>query len=110
MRSSLPEQIGFVAKRNVAQPLPMEPWKPAAYDKSDIFAFQALARGEATPHQQQRALSWIMYASGIDDLPYVPGQTNDTNFAVGRTWVARQVRKLLALTLNLEKLEPKDGE
>ena len=36
------------------------PYEPVEYELADAGAIQALAKGEALPHQQQRVLNWIL--------------------------------------------------
>ena len=79
------------------------PWKPARYELADATAIQALARGDANPDQQRRALDWIIYgACRLRDEPYRPGGTDgerDTAFALGQANVGRQIAKLMTLPL-----------
>lgn len=80
----------------VPEPLP---YLPPAWDKADVGAFQALAKGEATSAQQQRALNWILYqAANVYDLEY---RTDDRAhaFVSGRRFVGLQIVKLLKLNL-----------
>lgn len=72
--------------------------EPAAWDVADASAFQALERGEAEPHQQIRALKWlIQQASGMNELSYRPGDPYATAFAEGRRFVGLQVQKMTIL-------------
>lgn len=53
-----------------------------------VAAVKALHAGEATPHQQQTALAWIVReAGGKAHFPYHPTE-RDTAFALGRLFVA----------------------
>lgn len=74
-------------------------WKPADYDLPDIAAVKAVAAGEATPDQQRRALDWIIKtAAATYDEPFrsdADGGERETNFALGRAFVGRQVVKLI---------------
>ena len=45
------------------RPPPGAPWLPPKWDVPDAGALQALARGDASPAQQQRALDWIVTAA-----------------------------------------------
>lgn len=86
-----------------------EPHDPAAYDLADAAAVQALARGNATPEQQQRAIRWIVGAAGTYDLSYRPDSARATDFSEGKRWVGSQVVKLTNLDLSAlkEKLRQK---
>ena len=80
----------------VPEPLP---YLPPSWENADAEAFQALARGEASKAQQQRALNWILYqAANIYDLEY---RTDDRAhaFVSGRRFVGLQIVKLLKLNL-----------
>ena len=85
------------------RPAGHDPWLPAAYDKYDVAALQALATGTANEHQQQRALKWIVEtACGTYDLPWQPGGPDGaraTDFANGKRFVGLQVVKLTRLIL-----------
>lgn len=78
------------------------PWLPAQYDLADAGAIQALARGDAPPDAQKRALRWIIEnAAGTYEQSYRPGQEGerDTAFAEGRRHVGLNIVKLLKLNL-----------
>ena len=69
---------------------------PAVVTLADIRAIQAVAKGEATAGQQQRALNWILHSAAvIDQDPFVPGQPDATAYLMGRQSVARQVATVL---------------
>lgn len=76
-------------------------WKPPAWEPADAQAVKALARGEAMPEQQRRALEWIIRAAcGTYDFAYRPGENDrDTNVALGRQMVGQQIVKLINLDL-----------
>ena len=77
---------------------PSGPHEPPKWDVVHIAAFQAMEKGEATPHQQQVALDWLLHAaSGIQNLSYWPESDRATAFAEGRRFVGLQVAKLLQL-------------
>ena len=87
------------------------PWMPPQWDLADASAMQALARGEASPEQQRRALKWIVETgSGTYDVSYRPGGEEgrrDTDFAEGRRFVGLQLVKLLRADLaKLRRIEP----
>ena len=70
-------------------------WAPAPYEPADVGAIQALARGEAEPHQQIRALKWIVEAvCGTYDQSFRPESERETSFAEGRRFVGLQIVKL----------------
>ena len=83
-----------------AKPPPGAPWAPVEYEPADIGAIQAVARGTAEPHQQMRALRWIVEAAcGTYDLSFRPESDRDTAFAEGRRFVGLQIVKLSKLNL-----------
>lgn len=76
------------------------PHIPAPYDLADASAIQALIRGEAEPHQQQRALKWIIeQAAGTYEFNFYPSD-RETAFALGRGFVGQQIVKLSKLNLS----------
>lgn len=79
-----------------------EPWKPAPYEDADIGAIKALFRGDAEEHQQKRAIDWILFkVCGLGDQQYWPESQRDTDFALGKRFVALQIVKLSKLTAGL---------
>lgn len=77
------------------------PWIPVTCDPADVTALQALARGEADPGMQRRALDFVIRLSRNDGALYFPGEDGrrDTDFALGRAFVGEQVVALLKLNL-----------
>jgi hypothetical protein len=79
---------------------------PPKYELPDVAALQAVMAGEATPEQQQRAMTWIIYgACGTYDLDYRT-EPRDHAFASGRRFVGLQIVKMLKL--NKAALKSKD--
>lgn len=77
---------------------------PPPYAVLHIASMQALARGEASPHQQQAALKWIIeQAAATYDLSFSPDSDRGTSFAEGRRFVGLQIVKMLKL--DKEKLK-----
>ena len=77
-----------------------EPWHPPSYEKADVGAIQALARGEAEPHQQQRALDWIINtAAQTYDEPYRPDSPDMVSYLLGRRSVGLAIVKLTKLNI-----------
>lgn len=75
------------------------PHIPPPYELADISAVQALARGDATPEQQQRVLKWVIErAAGAYEFNYYPTD-RDTAFALGRSFVGQQLVKLTNLSV-----------
>lgn len=72
---------------------------PADYEIADIGALQAVYHGEAEPHQQKRAIEWILNnACLMREVSYRPegdGGYGDTAFAEGRRFVGLQISKLI---------------
>jgi hypothetical protein len=87
-------------------PIPVDPWKPHPWELADAHALRALQQGTAQPHQQQRALKWIIEAARTYDQPYRPGSDRDTAFACGMQSVGQSIVKLLNLSLDALK-DPK---
>lgn len=75
--------------------------EPPKWETADVEAFQALQRGDASPHLQKRALDWLIHkAAGTYELSFSPTDQRLTDFAEGRRFVGLQVVKLLALDTN----------
>ena len=78
------------------------PWLPVPYDLADAGSLQALARGDASPDAQKRALKWIIEKAAATYEPsYRPGEEGerDSAFAEGRRHVGLNIVKLLKLNL-----------
>lgn len=90
------------------------PWKPAQFEPADATAFQALARGNATPDQQKRALDWLVKkACRTYDMSYRPGGEDgarDTVFAEGQRSIGLQIVKLLNLKIGLISTTRGEGQ
>lgn len=85
-----------MAKATLAQ----GPHIPPRYELADVSAIQALQRGDATEHQQQRALRWIIEsAAGTYQFHFYPGE-RETSFALGRAFVGQQLVKLSKLDVS----------
>jgi hypothetical protein len=83
-----------------------EAWIPPAWEVEDAGALQALAAGKAAPHQQVRALDYIIKSlAATYDMAYRPESARDTDFALGRQFVGQQVVYLLKLNLAQFKTE-----
>lgn len=87
--------------KKLPKPKPIEPWKPPEWQKADAQAVKALARGDATPEQQRRALDWIIReACATYEFAFHPGADDrETNLALGRQMVGQQIVKLINLDL-----------
>lgn len=93
MRPVSPGLPDRVEKRTASTPHLAQVWRPSPYDDADHRAFQALRDGTASAEQQQRALGWLIFASGCKIPPYVPGDggDRDTAFGLGKQLVGWQV-------------------
>lgn len=79
------------------------PYIPIKWENADVMSMQRLRAGAANPIEQQRALDWILRCTGLTDEPYRPGHEagrRDTDFALGKAHVGRQIAKLLNLDLS----------
>lgn len=86
-----------------------EPWHPVRWEKADAAAIQALMRGDAPPHLQQRALKYIIeQLCGTYDLSFRPVSERDTCFAEGKRFVGLQLVKCTHLNLAAFKDEPSE--
>lgn len=86
-----------------------EPWKPSHYENADAGAIQALMRGDAPPHLQQRAIKYIVEVlCGTYDMSYRSNSDRDTCFAEGKRAVGLQIVKLATINLSAFKNEPSE--
>ena len=81
---------------------PAWPWSPVmSFEDGDVYALQALAAGNASAGQQQRALEFIRARiCEADRLSFMPGGEDGrraTDFAEGKRFVAGQIRRFLRL-------------
>ncbi len=79
------------------------PWEPVQYEPADVAALQAMLRGEADVHQQQRALKWVIeQAAGTYDQSFWPGGEDgrrNSDFAEGRRFVGNTIVKMMRLNV-----------
>jgi hypothetical protein len=76
-----------------------EYWHPPAYEDLDVRAMQALAAGDASETEQQRALQWIIeQACAVYDEPFRPGDPSVVNYMLGRRSVGLAIIKLMKLS------------
>ena len=79
------------------------PFVPIPWENADALSLQRLQSGAASAVEQKRALAWILKCTGLTDEPYRPGDEGgrrDTDFALGKAHVGRQIAKLLNLDLS----------
>lgn len=87
-------------KKTAAQKVPRgAAWGPPNYELADAVAINAVAKGEATPDQQVRAMKWIIEQGcqtyGLSYRPDGMGGDRDTAFAEGRRFVGTELRKFI---------------
>lgn len=84
------------------------PFAPASYSHEHVAAIKALAKGNASPGQQQLALDWIIQGAAMTyQETMVPGQPDVSNYLAGRRSVGLQIVKLVNVPINLLKKESK---
>lgn len=82
----------------------VRPWHPSDWELADANALQALARGDAASHLQQRALKFIVETlADTYGLSYRADSDRDTAFAEGKRWVGLQIVKLLKTNIGALK-------
>lgn len=82
----------------MAKPSRREHWHPPDYEKQDVRAIQALAKGDASADEQRRALDWIItQAAATYDEPFRPGSADVVNYMLGRRSVGLAIVKLMKL-------------
>ena len=81
------------------------PFIPAPYEIHHVAGLQAMQRGEASAHQQQEVLKWLIERAACTfEFHYYPSE-RDTAFALGKAFVGQSVVKLLKLDLSLLRRE-----
>ena len=94
-------------KQPKAQPHQRPDWLEA-----DAQALRALMRGEATAHQQKRALDFIINeVAATYDMSYRPGDPTATAFAEGKRFVGHTIVFLLKTdqtTTNNDKISTRE--
>lgn len=76
------------------------PIEPARFDDFVVTSLQALADGNATAHEQKKALEWIINEASIaNGLPYQPDSPRNTDFALGRAFVGQQIIGILKIPM-----------
>lgn len=82
------------------------PWLPTAWEAADALSMQRLAAGTANQIEQKRAIRWILICCGVLDEAYRPGGEDgrrETDYALGKASVGRQIMKLAKVNLSLIK-------
>lgn len=75
-----------------------KPWHPPVWETEHIHAMQALAKGEAGPIEQRRALDWIIHKAAMTyDEPFDPDSARVTDYVLGRRSVGLAIVKLINL-------------
>lgn len=88
--------------------LKSNPFAPASYGPEEIAAVKAVAKGNASPGQQQLALRWIIEGAAMTyQETMVPGQPDVSNYLAGRRNVGLQIVKLINLKADQLKKEGK---
>jgi hypothetical protein len=74
------------------------PPRVADYEIEDVGAIKALARGDASPEQQRRAMNWIINKAAMTyQDTYAPP---DSDFFQGRRSVGLQIVKLVNMPVD----------
>lgn len=93
-----------MAKSPARKPRIPSPWEPAAYDRADVIALQALDQGIADADQQKRALDWIIHNAAMTyDMSFRPGGDEgdrDSAFAEGKRHVGNQIVKMTKINVS----------
>lgn len=80
---------------------------PTPFTTPEVGAMQALARGEASAHQQRTAYDWLLkIASGIGSQSFRAGDSHAMAFMEGRRFVGAQMVALTMIDINKLKGEP----
>lgn len=69
-------------------------------EEADVYAFRALALGEATADQQRRAMDWLgveacrLMQDPVTEIKAAGGDHDDVMFALGRRYPAILIREM----------------
>lgn len=98
-------------KKPTLAPLEDAPGGIPYHDIADVAAMQALARGEATPDQQKRALDWIIILAAQTYRSQYRQNDRDHAFVAGRAFVGQTIVGVLKLNIaTLKKRERDSGD
>jgi hypothetical protein len=86
--------VGRVEEWDLSLPLPENVKMPVAYDDACISALKACRDGTASPEQQRRAMSWIVWSAGTYVRTYHTDPF-DNAYAAGRREHGVEIVKLL---------------
>ena len=64
-------------------------WLP--FEPTDAYALRAVQAGTAEPHQQQRALEWILRATRLRDETFVADKPDVSAYLAGMRAVGLQI-------------------
>lgn len=79
-------------------------WMPAKYEKKHVGAIQAIARGDASDHQQRLFMDYLINELCVTyDLSFRPDSIRDTDFAEGRRFVGLQLVKMTKINISMIK-------
>jgi hypothetical protein len=81
------------------------------WEDADAYAIQALERGEATPEQQKRAITWIVNEA-CQTYGFCMTPENDRLSAIfdGRRFAGLQIVKLVKINLSILKENRRQAE
>lgn len=88
------------------------PWHPAPYEAADVWAWKALAEGNASEPQQKRIVKHLVEVLGqtYDNTTHFgPEGSRLSDFAAGRRFVGLSVVKFLNYPVKLLKGTPHSG-
>lgn len=77
---------------------PPSPREPAKLTDLIIHAIHALADGNASPHQQKKALEWIISEASLVTVTYQEVQ-REQDFSLGRAFVGQQLIGILKIPM-----------
>lgn len=82
----------------------LQPWLPQQCDPADVAALRAVYAGNASEHQQRRAVDFVIKRlCGVGSLPFVPGGEDGrraTDLALGKQQVGIEILNLVATRVN----------
>jgi hypothetical protein len=92
--------VSLAPRKRPVSEQPALPWQLPRVEPADIFAVQALERGNASEAQQRRIYDLVRRLTACERMTFYPGGEDGrraSDFAEGKRWVGDQWRRLLRM-------------
>ncbi len=82
-------------------------FKCRSASRHEVYAIQALEKGEATPYQQQQVLNYILQElCAVYQVGFVPDSPDQSNYLQGRQFPGQQLFKYMRLGISFSLGSP----